>query len=178
MSLQIGTTTAPGASDITSAVTVLSVTPSATLAKRVRGRIQLATLNSAGGILTWRVSVNGAVFGQYEQTIVAGDQTVCWETPVVTVPANGAFAVTVKSSNLSDTSVTPSGVCWSAEEADEEMETGVSLKQSIQRIGATTAGIVSGAGTGTEIFIGLDGVTERVRVTATGVGNRTAITYS
>ncbi len=57
------------------------------------------------------------------------------------------------------------------------IETGVTLKQSLQRIGAATAGKVSDAGSGTEIFVGMDGSTVRITATVDDVGNRTAITY-
>lgn len=61
------------------------------------------------------------------------------------------------------------------------IETGVSLKQAIQRIGATTAGKLSGSQSGnpsTEVFLGLDGATTRVTVTADSSGNRTNVVYA
>ena len=57
------------------------------------------------------------------------------------------------------------------------IETGVTPKQALQRIGAVVAGKISGAGTGTEVFVGLDGVTTRVTVTADAQGNRTNVVY-
>lgn len=60
----------------------------------------------------------------------------------------------------------------------DEVESGVSLKKAIQRIGAVVAGEISGAGTGTEVFLGLDGLTTRVTVVADVDGNRTTVTYS
>jgi hypothetical protein len=57
------------------------------------------------------------------------------------------------------------------------IETDVTLKQALQRIGAIAAGKVSGAGTGTEVFVGMDGTTTRVTVTVDTYGNRSAITY-
>src|SRR5262245_56753315 len=39
------------------------------------------------------------------------------------------------------------------------VEAGVTLRQAVQRIGATTAGKLSGSQTDTEAFVGLDGVT-------------------
>ena len=52
------------------------------------------------------------------------------------------------------------------------IETGVTLRQAIQRIGAVVAGNVSGAGTSSEIFVGLDGSTVRATDTADASGNR------
>jgi hypothetical protein len=57
------------------------------------------------------------------------------------------------------------------------IETGVTLKQALQRVGAVAAGKVSGAGTGTEVFVGMDGTTTRVTVVVDEDGNRSAITY-
>jgi len=57
------------------------------------------------------------------------------------------------------------------------IETGVTPKQTLQRIGAAVTGKVTGSGTGTELFIGLDGITERVSASVDAIGNRTAITY-
>jgi hypothetical protein len=57
------------------------------------------------------------------------------------------------------------------------VETGVTPRQYMQRVGAVVAGKVSGARTGTEVFVGMDGVTERVTGTVDDSGNRTAVTY-
>lgn len=58
------------------------------------------------------------------------------------------------------------------------VETGVTPRQALQRIGATAAGKVSGAATTTNIFTGMDGSTVRVTATVDSDGNRTAITYA
>lgn len=57
------------------------------------------------------------------------------------------------------------------------IETGVTPKQVLQRIGAVVAGKVSGAGSGVECFTGLDGATPRVAVTTSPAGNRLSVTY-
>lgn len=54
---------------------------------------------------------------------------------------------------------------------------GKSLTAALQIIAAAAAGKVSGAGTGTEVFKGLDGATDRISATVDGSGNRTAISY-
>ena len=53
------------------------------------------------------------------------------------------------------------------------IETGVTLKQALQLIGATTAGLCTG-----DTFIGLDQSTTRVTGTVDESGNRTAATYN
>ncbi len=54
---------------------------------------------------------------------------------------------------------------------------GKTLPAALQYIAASAAGQVSGAGTGTEVFLGLDGSTTRLTISADASGNRTAIVY-
>lgn len=55
---------------------------------------------------------------------------------------------------------------------------GKTLQEWYQIVGATTGGKLSGAQTGTEVFVGLDGTTVRVTASVDASGNRTAIVYS
>ena len=54
---------------------------------------------------------------------------------------------------------------------------GKSLAQALQIIAAAVAGRVSGAGTGTETFLGIDEATTRITITVDTDGNRSDITY-
>ncbi len=54
---------------------------------------------------------------------------------------------------------------------------GKSLAEAIQIIASAVAGRVSGAGTGTETFLGMDESTTRITVTVDSDGNRSDITY-
>lgn len=54
---------------------------------------------------------------------------------------------------------------------------GKTFVQYAKIIGAVVGGKISGAGTGTEIFLGLDGATTRVTVTVDSSGNRSAVVY-
>lgn len=54
---------------------------------------------------------------------------------------------------------------------------GLGIIAALRIIAAACAGEVSGAGTGTEVFKGLDGSTTRLTVAADASGNRTACTY-
>lgn len=56
------------------------------------------------------------------------------------------------------------------------IESGISAEEAMRIYGAVLAGKVSGAGTGTEVFTGLDGTTVRVTSTVDASGNRTAVT--
>ncbi len=55
---------------------------------------------------------------------------------------------------------------------------GKTPRQALQIIASVLAGKVSGAGSGTETFRGLDDQHDRVVVTADASGNRTNVTYS
>lgn len=55
------------------------------------------------------------------------------------------------------------------------IESGRSAEECMRIYGAVLAGKVSGAGTGTELFTGLDGTTVRVTTTVDNDGNRTAV---
>ena len=60
----------------------------------------------------------------------------------------------------------------------DAIETGFTLRQVLRIMAAVLAGKVSGAGSGVETFLGLDGSTERVEVTVDAGGNRTDVDYS
>lgn len=55
---------------------------------------------------------------------------------------------------------------------------GKTLPAAVQIVSAIVAGKVTGAGTGTETFKGLDGATTRVVVTVDSSGNRSGVVYS
>lgn len=54
---------------------------------------------------------------------------------------------------------------------------GKTFKEAMRIVAALVAGKVSGAGTSTEIFVGLDGLTTRATVTADASGNRSEVVY-
>lgn len=54
---------------------------------------------------------------------------------------------------------------------------GKTMRQALRYLAAILAGETSGAGSGTEVFKGLDGLTSRVQVIIDGNGDRTTITY-
>lgn len=55
---------------------------------------------------------------------------------------------------------------------------GLTITQWMEVVGATVGGKLSGAGTATEVFLGVDGLTTRVTATVDSAGNRTAIVYN
>lgn len=54
---------------------------------------------------------------------------------------------------------------------------GKTVRQTLRYVGARMAGKLSGAGTGTEVCVGMDGVTNRASYTVDSSGNITAVSY-
>ncbi len=69
------------------------------------------------------------------------------------------------------------GYALSATGADLVLVDGKTLPAALRIIAAGVIGKVSGAGTGTEVFVGLDAATTRATVTVDASGNRTAVVY-
>ncbi|MCA9176323.1 MAG: hypothetical protein KDB14_17675, partial [Planctomycetales bacterium] len=81
---------------------------------------------------------------------------------------------------VTDTGVTATNVASEISDAltVDTLIDGKTIQQALRIIGSLAGGKVSGAGTSTEVFIGLDGATTRVTVTADASGNRTAVVYA
>ena len=69
------------------------------------------------------------------------------------------------------------GYAMSATGTDLVLVDGKTLPAAVRIIAAAVAGRVSGAGTGTEVFKGLDEATTRITATVDSSGNRTDLTY-
>ena len=61
---------------------------------------------------------------------------------------------------------------------DDGIETDMTVRQAMRVMAAVLAGKVSGAGSGSESFTGIDGSTARVQVTTDAAGNRTNVSYT
>lgn len=70
-----------------------------------------------------------------------------------------------------------SGYALSSTGLDLVLVDGVAAPKALQIMAASVAGKVSGAGTSSEIFKGLDGITTRMTVTADESGNRSNVVY-
>ena len=113
-----------------------------------------------------------------------GDSTWATATGFSTHDAAAVVTALGTGSTLTDcltaTSVAVSdktGFSLSSTGADLILIDGKTPTQALQIIAALCAGIVSGAGTGTEVFKGLDKLTTRVTVTVDGSGNRSNVVY-
>lgn len=99
----------------------------------------------------------------------------------LTVVVRGNCSITDNGTTTSltqDAAITRNAIADALLDRTDGVETGVTPRQFMQRSGAVVAGKISGAGTGTEIFVGMDGSTTRVTVTVDGNGNRSAMVYA
>jgi len=104
--------------------------------------------------------------GQIDVTINPVDD--CY----VKVTQAGAYAVT----SIGSTGLTPADISAVTDAVWERIiEGGYSAEEMLKISGAVLAGKVSGAGTGTEVFKGVDGVTDRITSTVDDDGNRTEV---
>ncbi len=89
-----------------------------------------------------------------------------------------AGAVALASGVTVTTNNDKAGYALSATGANLVLVDGKALPAALQYIAASVAGKVSGAGSGTEVFLGLDGVTTRLTITVDASGNRTNVVYA
>jgi hypothetical protein len=79
--------------------------------------------------------------------------------------------------DFADAGYDPDNNALAATALDLVLVDGRDLPNALEGIAAGVIGKISGAGTGTETFLGLDGLTTRVIVTVDGSGNRTGVVY-
>ena len=94
-----------------------------------------------------------------------------------TAAALASLVTTVGVAGLGLSAVPKTGYKLASDGIDLVLVDGKTLPAALQIIGAVVAGKISGAGEGTEIFVGLDNSTTRVTVTVDGSGNRSAVVY-
>lgn len=88
---------------------------------------------------------------------------------------SASLADTSSGTTITDETLSSSGIAVASDGLDAVLVDGVAMPTAFQYIAAATAGKVSGAGTGTEVFVGIDGSTDRISATVDASGNRTAI---
>ena len=169
---------------------VVSMQGTAAGVATVTGNI-LAALGMSGtaaGVATNNATVNALAWGV---GTAAGTSTA-----TLTSYATGKLTGTTEESGLTVAGITNS--VWNAAAASyntsgtmgeklngagsagnpwtEVIESGLTAAEVMRILAAAMAGKVSGAGTGTETFKGLDGTTDRIVSTVDTNGNRTAVT--
>ena len=176
----------------TSAATVYNKTAAADGQWELDIRIGDGTknLHTSAATLTLVVTVGGATIGggSASTTKDSGVLRAALRTGTIFVANGDTITATLQSNNSNDTdvdvTVTPRRVLDPENSADvlldqtNGIETGMTVRQATRIMAAVLAGKVSGAGSGTESFTGLDGSTLRVQVTADAAGNRTSVGYS
>lgn len=144
-------------------------------------------LTEAGGTgdhltaIPWNASWDAEVQSECTDALNAYDPPTNAEMEARTLVAASYFdpaADTVANVTTVGSVTTKTGYSLVSTGLDLVLIDGKALPVAMQHIAASTAGIVSGAGTGTETFKGLDKTTTRMVVTADSSGNRSAITYT
>ncbi len=143
----------------------------------------MGTVSSVTGAVSSVTGAVGSVTGNVGGNVVGSVGSVVGNVGgnVVGSVASVTAGVTVTTNNdktgYTLTITPPTAATIATAVMASVIETGVSLTQAVQRIGATTAGKLSGSQTATEVFVGMDGSTTRVTVTVDSQGNRTSIVY-
>jgi len=148
-------------------------------------------LNTTAGVLD-TVNLANTITTYTGNTVQTGDSFARLGSPVgASVSADVAAVKVDTAATLVDTGATiPASISalndLSAAEVNAEVLDVVNVDtlvdgKTLTRAVAITAGVVagkiSGAGSGTETFVGIDGTTTAAVVTADGSGNRTGVTY-
>lgn len=141
-------------SALTTVVETITLTEHATVK-----RLYTGTVTASAGDYRFNLLAAGAFIGGGTITVSGTDGTTSEEDNTLTTGERSALATAYL--DLTD------GV-----------EAGVTPRQALRAIAAICAGIVSGAGTGTEVFKGVgqaSGGTTRATVTVDSSGNRSAV---
>lgn len=133
----------------------------------------------ATGVLIHGTVTGMVVIGEYVQLVTYDpfDAVRLGLTALPNAASDAAGGLPVSDAGGLDLDGLPNTIADAYLDRTNGVETGVTPRQYMQRVGAVVAGKISGAGEGTEIFVGLDGVTTRATVTVDADGNRTAWVY-
>ena len=129
-----------------------------------------ALVNGAGDAMTERTND----LGSYTATVTEAVTGLCRLT---CKRADGTILYKGFVDMLDDTETHLAGDGWPLIVSGTPVA-GVTVVESLRRIGAITSGIVSGAGTGTETFEDYAESASTIVITVDGSGNRSAITYN
>lgn len=133
-----------------------------------------------GGNMTKRTSKTGHYRGSFTISAANGFEVGKFYSVVGTAVVGGVTVKGVLMEFRCSAAEAVVGAILSTIDAagmDAVLIDGKTFREAMRIIAATTAGMLSGAGTGTEEFLGLDKATPRVTATVDSAGNRTSITY-
>jgi hypothetical protein len=143
-------------------------------------------------VATWnRIGTTYAVQVQFPTDIAAGTYEICMALQAGAnlavsdlQPAYGQWELVywdgtniVSLAELVLTATERNAIADAYLDRSNGVETGVTPRQHMQRVGAAAGGKIRGATTGTETCTGMDGTTDRIQATVDASGNRSAITY-
>ncbi len=146
-------------------------------------------LHANAATLTLTVIVAGEIVGGSAAVVAkdSGGLQARLSTLRLHVADGEAVTVSLASNNSSDTDVDvtvvprqvldANGMANAMLDQSNGIESGITPRQALRVMAAVLAGKVSGAGSGVESFVGLDGATARVQVYTDSSGNRTYVNY-
>lgn len=152
--------TLTGSGDITAAIAALGWLGAATSGS---GTISSATPYATG---TLAATIRG-----YSDLTPEGLRDLVWNATAASYTTSGTMGQKVNSAASGGVDLNAlAAAVW-----QYVIENGLTAENVLRIYGAVLSGKVSGAGTGTEVFTGLDGTTVRVTSTVDGDGNRTTV---
>ena len=155
-----------------------TATPAALLSAVATGTVTLtgAAVSKGTGTFTGTgaISLAGTVDSQgYGYIVATTEESGLTPTGI----ANAVWAALASSNNVAGTMGEKLNDAGSASNPwTEVIEDSMTAAEVLRVIASALAGTVSGAGTGTETFKGLDGTTDRIVSTVDNDGNRTSVT--
>ena len=143
----------------------------------------LYTGNYVPGAANGLAIVGSAMALAASQHVIVDSGTVTTVTTLTNLPAitagwltaTGIAATALNGKGDWSTTAPPAASAIADEVLDHAngVETGVTVRKALRAIGAAVAGPVTGARTGTEVFVGMDGTTTRISNVVDSSGNRT-----
>ena len=148
------------------ATMVATITGSGDIAAAAAGLADLgAALTGAGVVVAGNTALMdiAATIRGYGDLTPEGLRDAVWTAVLANYPDTGT-------AGLALTNAGAGGNPWSA-----IIESGLTAEEILRIVAAALAGKVSGAGSGTETFVGLDGTTNRIVSTVDASGNRSSV---
>lgn len=134
--------------------------------------------SSFGAVLNAAPTAAGVADAVWDEA-VSGHTTTGTFGAGVGSSTSAALVTAFQSAGMTLTTGERNSVATALLDLSNGVEAGVTLRQAVRYIGATTAGVASGGGTATNTFLALGtSGTTRVTSTVTATGNRTAVAYS
>lgn len=188
-SLDVTGLTRTGTLTVTGATTLAAVgmTTLSTSGATTFNSLVVSTTTALTGAVTAPAGITANITGNLVGTVTTVTTTGT-TTNLTNLPAAAATAAELAKVPKSDSTVSWNATALAAIQAEcnaacldvvnvDTLVDGNTIAVGLAIAAAGVLGKVSGAGTGTEVFVGLNGSTTRATVTVDSSGNRTAVTY-